>query len=157
VSRNRSARNSPAAPSFQLGTLPRFHPAIYQPSSNTASQPPSPIQQRSSTTSQNYRNSDAMKQYRDFVSGIALATRSSTSNPASSTSTSHSRPAKPRLDPLGSPGPVTPLALEEEQQDGYLGAGARHASDAAALERLLQRESERYTAHAGSKKDGKGR
>jgi uncharacterized membrane protein len=36
----------------------------------------------------------------------------------------------PRLAPLGSPGPVTPLELEG--QDGYLMAGAAHASSAVA-------------------------
>ncbi|KAH0297710.1 hypothetical protein KCU84_g16745, partial [Aureobasidium melanogenum] len=39
------------------------------------------------------------------------------------------KPLSPRLAPLGSPGPVTPLELEG--QDGYLLAGA-HVSSAAA-------------------------
>jgi hypothetical protein len=34
------------------------------------------------------------------------------------------RPASPRLAPLGSPGPVTPLELERDE--GYLVAGAQH-------------------------------
>lgn len=36
------------------------------------------------------------------------------------------KPDSPRLAPLGSPGPVTPLELEG--QDGYLFAGARAAA-----------------------------
>ena len=49
---------------------------------------------------------------------IASATRSSRTV---STTVSY-KPLSPRLLPLGSPGPVTPLLLEEE--GGYLGAGA---------------------------------
>lgn len=37
------------------------------------------------------------------------------------------RPASPRLAPMGSPGPVTPLELEEDGD--YLVAGARHATN----------------------------
>jgi hypothetical protein len=36
------------------------------------------------------------------------------------------KPVSPRLAPVGSPGPVTPLELE--QGDGYLVAGARYAT-----------------------------
>ncbi|CAG8936439.1 unnamed protein product [Penicillium salamii] len=81
---------------FHLGSLPRFHPAVYQPnttSHSTGSQPPSPRQSRQSS----YRTSgsrDMMWQYRELMEA------------------SHSGPQAPRLDPLVSPGPVTPLALE---------------------------------------------
>jgi hypothetical protein len=37
------------------------------------------------------------------------------------------KPTSPRLAPVGSPGPVTPLELEQE--DGYLVAGARYAAN----------------------------
>lgn len=59
-------------------------------------------------------------------------------------------PSAPRLDPLRSPGPVTPLALEES--GGYFGAGAK-SSDVSRdkpqsggqdlVEMLIARESER--------------
>ncbi|KAJ5334726.1 hypothetical protein N7452_007129 [Penicillium brevicompactum] len=74
--------------SFHLGSLPRFHPAVYQPSStshSTGPQPPSPRQTRQSS----YRTSgsrDMMWQYRDLTEG------------------SHTGPSAPRLDPLISPG-----------------------------------------------------
>ncbi|CAI7613166.1 unnamed protein product [Penicillium bialowiezense] len=98
--------------SFHLGSLPRFHPAVYQPSTSshpTGAQPPSPRQTRQST----YRTSgsrDMMWQYRDLMEG------------------SHSGPSAPRLDPLISPGgPVTPLALEAGD---YLAHGSvSNASD----------------------------
>lgn len=40
--------------------------------------------------------------------------------------TSGGRPTSPRLAPLGSPGPVTPLELERDE--GYLVAGARNVT-----------------------------
>lgn len=78
---------------FHLGSLPRFHPAVYGSNSQSAAQPPSPRQSR-----QPYRSApgsrDMMWQYRELVEGT------------------HAGPSAPRLDPLVSPGPVTPLALE---------------------------------------------
>ena len=37
------------------------------------------------------------------------------------------KPTSPRLEPLGSPGPVTPLELEGD--GGYLMAGSRYAEE----------------------------
>jgi len=34
-------------------------------------------------------------------------------------------PTSPRLLPCGSPGPITPLELEMDAEDGYMVAGAR--------------------------------
>ncbi|CAG7924529.1 unnamed protein product [Penicillium olsonii] len=96
---------------FHLGSLPRFHPAMYQSSSShaTGAQPPSPRQTRQPA----YRTSgsrDMMWQYhRELMEGT------------------HSGPSAPRLDPLVSPGPVTPLALEAGD---YLAHGSvSNASD----------------------------
>ncbi|OAL69224.1 hypothetical protein A7D00_6686 [Trichophyton violaceum] len=139
-----------STPSFRLENLPRFHPAVYQSTttgSSTASAaafdfdgtatsshmyshyPHHPQTYRpssasavisspaasSSTASSSSR--DALRQYRELVAGMALSSR------ASAQSSTFSKPSKPRLEPLGSPGPVTPLALEEEGE-GYLSAGA---------------------------------
>lgn len=82
---------------FHLGSLPRFHPAMYQSSStshNTTAQPPSPHQSRQPTYRTAAGSRDMMWQYREFIEGV------------------HQGPSAPRLDPLVSPGPVTPLALE---------------------------------------------
>ena len=72
-----------------------------------------------------------------------------------STPSSGPKPTPPRLGPMGSPGPVTPLALES--QGDYLLAGTSSAelSEAQAremVENLLQRENERR-AHP-SARDG---
>ncbi|KAG0154254.1 hypothetical protein PDIDSM_1634 [Penicillium digitatum] len=82
---------------FHLGSLPRFHPAVYQSSSTShhaTAQPPSPRQSRSSTYRTATGSRDMMWQYREFIESV------------------HQGPSAPRLDPLVSPGPVTPLALE---------------------------------------------
>lgn len=90
---------------FHLGSLPRFHPAVYQSGSTghaITGQPPSPRQSRP----HNYRTSSGPRevkwQYRDLLES------------------SYQSPSAPRLDPLRSPGPVTPLALEAGD---YLAAG----------------------------------
>jgi len=44
------------------------------------------------------------------------------------------RPTSPKLMPLGSPGPVTPLALELEEEDNYLAAGSRTYSTSTVIE-----------------------
>jgi hypothetical protein len=56
------------------------------------------------------------------------------------------KPVSPRLAPVGSPGPVTPLELE--QGDGYLVAGARYAasslgSPADMVESMIEQEAQR--------------
>jgi hypothetical protein len=109
----RSPQNSPKPGPFHLNNLPRFHPAVYQSPNTTPNEPlPSPAL---SPRSHGYRQPsgstrDALRQYRELIAGVAPLR-----NIASGGS---SKPSKPRLDPLGSPGPVTPLALEEA--DGYL-------------------------------------
>jgi hypothetical protein len=60
------------------------------------------------------------------VAAAAGATTSTSSKPLSAR---YEKPLSPRLAPIGSPGPVTPLELEG--QDGYLIAGV-HATSAVA-------------------------
>ncbi|KAM5475545.1 hypothetical protein MauCBS54593_001236 [Microsporum audouinii] len=167
-----------SAPSFRLENLPRFHPAVYQSTngstaasstafdfdavatssphiySHTQTYRPSSasaVVSSSSTTSTVSSSSDALRQYRDLVAGMALSVR------ASAQSSTFSKPSKPRLEPLGSPGPVTPLALEEEGE-GYLSAGAmeilaadgqRHANPRERMElldQLIMREKNRLSS-----------
>ena len=154
-SRPPQASSKPAP--FHPGNLPRFHPAVYQPpgSHRTTHQsrvsPPPPQQQQQQPRTPTYRAAsgtrDALRQYGDLFADIL---------PRSSWGT---KPSSPRLDPLGSPGPVTPLTLEEA--DGYLAAGSADATGSdkipsPALERLekVSRDKERVFSH---KKDAKGR
>ncbi|PGH12171.1 hypothetical protein AJ79_04466 [Helicocarpus griseus UAMH5409] len=159
-SRPRTRMSPKPKQSINLGSLPRFHPAVYQSTSNNSHQPPSPLQQR---PAQPYRipsgSRDALRQYRDFVAGAALT-------PRSLSSSSNTKPSKPRLDPLGSPGPVTPLALEEEGD--YFVAGASNSPDSKRnhnntvsprelVEKLIQRETERLGSQSSSRKENMGR
>ncbi|KAH0545151.1 hypothetical protein FGG08_000763 [Glutinoglossum americanum] len=122
---------------LKLGGLPRFHPANYQPP-NTSST----LATAQGNTQRHY--SDAQLQLLQYQRElIANATRGKTS-------ASCARPVSPRLIPLGSPGPVTPLMLEEE--GGYLVAGASNQSSVLGesgqkdlVERLIQEESMRQS------------
>jgi hypothetical protein len=65
------------------------------------------------------------------------------------------RPVSPRLAPLGSPGPVTPLELE--QKEGYLLAGAHQTGageHADLVDRLIREESRRNNARSAQANNG---
>ncbi|OJJ42867.1 hypothetical protein ASPZODRAFT_1278953 [Penicilliopsis zonata CBS 506.65] len=126
------ARSSTKSPAFHLGTLPRFHPAVYQSASTSTAttinpvnkqqqqqQPPSsPRQSRQlvAPAAATYRTSATS--YREWVESITL--------PRTPSGPRSLSPSAPRLDPLRSPGPVTPLALEEA--GNYLAAGDHSSS-----------------------------
>ncbi|KAL2807603.1 hypothetical protein BJX63DRAFT_411878 [Aspergillus granulosus] len=137
-----------SAPTFHLSDLPRFHPAVYQSSSSSQAmtgQPPSPRQSRQHVYRPVSASRDPISQYREFVEGVVL--QKPPSRPLSPS------PSAPRLNPLRSPGPVTPLALEEA--NGYLSAGTSNRSELSSrdyqhsapapdvLERLIARENEK--------------
>lgn len=105
-SRSRAQKEAkPSVTSFHLDSLPRFHPAVYQSGSTghaITGQPSSPRQSRPHTYRTSSSSREVKWQFREFLEN---------SNPS---------PSAPRLDPLRSPGPVTPLALEAGD---YLAAG----------------------------------
>ncbi|EME87667.1 uncharacterized protein MYCFIDRAFT_209576 [Pseudocercospora fijiensis CIRAD86] len=113
--------------------LPSFHPANYPSSKNStpdgnshASSPHAPISPRTHQS----MYSDAQKQLyfnqREMLSATLKAP-------------SPGKPDSPRLVPLGSPGPVTPLELE--RGEGYIIAGARsnRASNDTPNEELVEK------------------
>ncbi|CAL5866374.1 uncharacterized protein PFLUO_LOCUS582 [Penicillium psychrofluorescens] len=132
-----------SVPGFPLGSLPRFHPAVYQSSStahNATGQPMSPRQSRQHHAYRTPTGSrDVMWQYRDWMDNGSPG------------------PSAPRLDPLRSPGPVTPLALEDAQGYFVSSGSAKAAAERASrepvnkqsgpspelVEKLLARENER--------------
>ena len=71
--------------------------------------------------------SDAQKQL--YFNQISAVARGGSSNQAG-------KPVSPRLQPLGSPGPVTPLELEGEEE--YLLAGARSAAHDKTPQELME-------------------
>ena len=136
--------------SLKLPGLPRYHPGNY--ASSYSSLQSTPDGQMSSpqppTSPRAYQKlySDAQKQLyshqREMVSAAQGASPMG-----------HDKPMSPRLVPLGSPGPVTPLTLEREE--GYLLAGAlnagKDASEPARLvDSLIQEEARRRQATSGN-------
>lgn len=135
-----------------LGNLPRFHPAVYQSPNST------PNASHSSATSSHHPRSfgyrvasggssrEALRQYRELVAAsVSLSYNGSDSDAEISA---------PRLDPLGSPGPVTPLALEEAES--YL-AARPNAADNHTSSRHSDLTGERERHGASRPKDSKGR
>jgi hypothetical protein len=127
--------------SLKLPSLPRYHPANY-PSANSSLQttpdagnmgsPQPPMSPRSHQKVIN----DAQKHLFLYQRELLNAARSQSPNQVD-------RPVSPRLAPMGSPGPVTPLELEGEE--GYLIAGARSAGQEAVssnelVEKLIREE-----------------
>ena len=133
---------------LQLSSLPRFHPAHYQSAESSAA----PSMRTSRPTSSGRQLSDAqlkLHQYqRDLVATAARSSRAIISQNGAN------KPSPPRLHPLGSPGPVTPLILEANGD--YMLAGAAGDSVAGSAEdggrglidRLIREERERI-AHPG--------
>lgn len=159
-SRSRPQTSSKSVPGFHLSNLPRFHPAVYQPSGGsqaTAGQPQPPTQSRQHTYRQSSGSSsrDGMWQYGGLVDSVTASRASGQPSPS---------PSAPRLDPLNSPGPVTPLVLEDA--NSYLASGTASAADSRnpsnpgpapdMVERLLAREGER-SRQQGSRISAKGR
>ncbi|KAI4132331.1 MAG: hypothetical protein LQ347_002638 [Umbilicaria vellea] len=114
---------------LQLPALPRYHPSNYERattspslSTNVTSRPSATYRSSARSPQPHQRQlSDAqykLHQYQRDV--ITTATRQS--RPAASSTSGITKPVSPRLNPLGSPGPVTPMMLEE--QTDYLLAGA---------------------------------
>ncbi|KAB8072748.1 hypothetical protein BDV29DRAFT_176806 [Aspergillus leporis] len=147
--RSRAQNSAKSAPAIHLSNLPRFHPAIFQASSGSQGQPPSPRQPRQSSYRTSSGPRDPVWQYQDYMDTMTLS-----KTPPRPLSPS---PSAPRLDPLLSPGPVTPLALEEAS--GYLISGASTSSTLSArenssgpapdlVERLIARENERARQNA---------
>ncbi|KAJ5584588.1 uncharacterized protein N7459_004388 [Penicillium hispanicum] len=149
--RSRTQTPAKSMPAFHLGNLPRFHPAVYQASPTShavTAQPSSPRQSRQHTYRTSSGSRDMKWQYRELLDG------------------SNQSPSAPRLDPLRSPGPVTPLALEAGD---YLAGGSsstiervprdsanQHSGPSPELvEKLLTRENEK--ARQKSRKSAKGR
>jgi hypothetical protein len=129
--------------SLKLPQLPRFHPANFPSAhSSTHATPDSPSPHAAPPVSPRAHQrmlSDAQKQLYAYQREMVSVARANSPSGAG-------KPVSPRLAPLGSPGPVTPLELEGEE--GYLLAGARSAGQEGAspdeiVERLIREEARR--------------
>lgn len=133
---------------MHLGNLPRFHPAAYQSPNSTPNASLLPNTSNHHPRSFGYRvasggngsSREALRQYRELVAA-------SLSPPRSGLDSHNSEISAPRLDPLRSPGPVTPLTLEEAES--YLAVRPDHNST---------RQADERDRHGTSRtKDNKGR
>lgn len=135
-----------AAPgSLNLPSLPRFHPANFPSQSNSASNTPltgpnSP-QPPLSPRAQQRQYSEAQRQLYQYQRQLIA----SGANPGLHLG---AKPDSPKLAPLGSPGPVTPLELEKE--GGYLMSGVptppgqmNDAKQREIVEKLIAEEAKR--------------
>ena len=132
---------SPHPSVLRLPPLPRFHPAHYE--SPSTGVPRTPRNPQPSGHARQY--SDAKQQVHKYQRDVVVnATRAArlTHSPKATTV----NPVSPRLHPMGSPGPVTPFALEEKD---YLSArttgspGSTSGNGRDLVERLVQKENER--------------
>lgn len=107
--------------SLRLPSLPRFHPANF-PSANSSLQTTPDGNSHSSSPQPPMSPRAYQRIYNDAQKQLFFNQREMFS--------SAGKPTSPRLQPLGSPGPVTPLELERDE--GYLVAGARNLNHKAA-------------------------
>ncbi|EED19722.1 conserved hypothetical protein [Talaromyces stipitatus ATCC 10500] len=129
-----SPKPSPKDAPLYLNNLPRFHPAVYQSPNSTPNASLSPNTSNHHPRSFGYRvasggsgsSREALRQYRELVAASVSLSRNNSDS-------SDAEISAPRLDPLGSPGPVTPLALEEAES--YLSARNDYSSPRQADER----------------------
>lgn len=139
--------------------LPRFHPAVYQspttrspykePNMHTPAINQMPQSPRSPQL-QKREASDAQQKLKHYQREmIANATRASAFPAALGKSKT---PKAPHIDPLGSPGPTTPLFLEEPGD--YMTAGSRGSlpgTQQELIDKIIRSESERRMGlHSGS-------
>ncbi|KAI1452588.1 hypothetical protein F4805DRAFT_23396 [Annulohypoxylon moriforme] len=119
---------------------------------STKSETQVPTARDTSAMGHSRNESDAkrrLQQYqRDMIAQATIALNGGNVNAATRSSlrtigfTSMSKPSKPRLAPLGSPGPVTPMELEGSE-DGYLGARGPADVHVEEITRAIRAEEER--------------
>lgn len=125
---------------LRLPSLPRFHPANFGTPSSSASgtpvtgpnSPNPPLSPRSGNTASKY---EAQKQMYLYQQQLQARTTTQVRGSLSA------KPTSPRLDPLASPGAVTPFELEGS--DSYLTAGVNPQEAASHVERLIREEARR--------------
>lgn len=136
---HRQPSGGTSSASLRLPSLPRFHPANFESrQSSAAGTPatgPNSPQPPLSPRTQQRQYSDAQKQlYFSYQQQLVAASR--TTKPQQGP-----KPTSPRLIPMGSPGPVTPLELEGA--DGYLTAGVNTNDAASHVDMLIREEAKR--------------
>ncbi|KAF2262847.1 hypothetical protein CC78DRAFT_582173 [Lojkania enalia] len=132
--------SSGTAASLRLPSLPRFHPANFpssQDSSAAATPRTGPNSPQPPLSPHTYH-----KQYAEAQRQMYLYQRElMATTTARQNRSQNAKPTSPRLIPMGSPGPVTPLELETAE--GYLTAGVSSADAASHVDKLIREEAAR--------------
>ena len=143
----KNRRTAPAA-NLRLASLPRFHPANFPSNDFPSSSVTSPRSSRQPSSQFPPRPlSEAQIQLQQYQRD--LITKTSRTAQVVLSPTLEMKPNPPRLHPLGSPGPVTPMMLEG--QGDYMTAGARGSNnnpgtvrdEREMVEKMIQQENER--------------
>ncbi|CAG5164923.1 uncharacterized protein ALTATR162_LOCUS6724 [Alternaria atra] len=132
------SNNGPAA-HLRLPSLPRFHPANYA-SSQGSSQANTPVAGPDSPNSPASPRS-SNRQY-EVQRQMYLYQQQLLANTTRQHRGFGPKPTSPRLEPLASPGVVTPLELEEDA-GGYLTAGVSRAEADKHVEKYIREEARR--------------
>ncbi|KAL1592732.1 hypothetical protein SLS60_011148 [Paraconiothyrium brasiliense] len=130
-------QSSGTAASLRLPSLPRFHPANFASQGSSAAgtpvtNPNSPQPPLSPRAHQKHYSDVQRQMYSYQQQLMANAARQARGN---------TKPSSPKLTPLDSPGPVTPMELEGA--GGYLTAGMTTNDAAAHVEKLIREEASR--------------
>jgi len=131
---------SAASSSLHLSSLPRFHPAAYSASSSKTNTPATGSNATSPHVTGAYGGPLSPKNAARFLDSTQRQHLSyyqqhllQASLGATNSTTSGQKPQSPKLQPsAGSPGPVTPLELEDEM-GGYFNAGRKSPLNVDAL------------------------
>ncbi|PVI04744.1 hypothetical protein DM02DRAFT_639852 [Periconia macrospinosa] len=127
------------AASLRLPSLPRFHPANFTSSQNssvsaTPTTGPNSPQPPLSPRAHNRQYSEVQRQMYAYQQQLLA-------NASRQTRGTIAKPTSPRLNPLDSPGPVTPMELEGA--DGYLTAGLKVKDANNHVDQLIREEARR--------------
>jgi hypothetical protein len=134
----RQSSQQGTAANLRLPSLPRFHPAnfISSQNSSTAATPgsgPNSPQPPLSPRAHQRQYSDVQRQMYAYQQQLMT-------NAARQARTT-AKPTSPRLDPLASPGPVTPMELEGH--DGYITARMSSNDAASHVDKVIHDEARR--------------
>lgn len=133
---------SPSIPEPLVKPMGKYHPANYKspansqvstPTSAPRSLPPTNLSIPASTKrrtkdrpSHGRKNSDMTRKLHQYQKDMIAQARSAASISIASTMDGMKKePNSPRLQPAGSPGPITPFELEDIDNEGYIAAGHR--------------------------------
>jgi hypothetical protein len=147
---------SAASGSLHLSALPRFHPAAYSTSSSKSASPANgssvnspvgagayggPLSPKSAFRFFEPAQRQQLSYYQQHLLQASLGG-------ATTPNTSGKKPESPKLQPsAGSPGPVTPLELEDEVE-GYFSAGRKSPLN---VDALIREEKKRLADYSPRK------